>query len=418
MKNTLLKTAFLASMLSGLLLSCTKTGETEDPNQQPVDHSMDSVEMLISGKGFNKVYGYIEPAGTPYFPGTLNEIHALDLSVYGTDPVVHFAFKLSGGSQQGIVESVMRGSVYYSTNEVLVKPESFAYSQPTGSSWQSLGFSFAPFTNTLCFMYYDYSGPGYVSGDIDEMSGQSLLTFDRRIAKTGHSVYSVTGAMGASSSTPTNGFTYAYYDANGQFNQLSSSDGTFTGIQFQLRPSSQYKGIFEPILSTNEGIVVLYSNDSINLYLNNLATPAVKFTAIAKVPLTAPMIYNGDLSIIKNNATDDNFSFACIEGSSFWSFKYNNQTKTVTKVFDGATLPANITSMDIDENGNLYYIIGNSVYTQNITTGATTVAENLLDTGKLSVLKYYNGKIFLLAERFKNSDETQGRRQFDILVQQ
>ena len=163
---------------------------------------------------------------------------------------------------------------------------------------------------------------------------------------------------------------------------------------------------------------MLYSNDSINLYLNNLATPAVKFTAIAKVPLTVPMTSNGGSSIIKNNATDDNFSFACIEGSAVWSFKYNNQTKTITKVFDGATIPANITSMDIDENGNLYYIIGNSVYTQNAASGAATVAENLLSSGSLSVIKYYNGKIFLLAERFKNSDETQGRRQFDILIQQ
>ncbi len=417
MKNTLLKRALVSLVLISLILSCTKTEETPEPNPSTVDHSMDSVELLVSGKGFNKVYGYIEPIGAPYYPGTLNEIHGLDLTVYGTDPVVHFAYKVSGGSQQGVVEGVMRGSAYFSTNTILWGPEAFTYTQPSGSSWQPLGFSFAPFSNTLCFMYYDYSGPGYVSGDLNESSGQSLLTSDRRIAKTGHSVYSITGAMGAGSATPTNGFSYAYYDANGQFNQLSSSDGTWTGIQFQLRPSSLYRGVFEPILSTNEGIVVLYSNDSINLYLNNLATPAVKFTAIGKVSLTVPMSLSGT-SIIKNNATNDNFSFACVEGTTAWTFKYDNQTKTVTKVFDGATLPANVTSMDIDENGNLYYVVGNSVFTQNFTTGAATVAENVLNSGTVSLLKYYNGKIFLLAERFVNSDGTQGRRQLDILIQQ
>lgn len=414
MKNTAIKTALATLVVSSIVVSCKKKDVSPEPTPVAVDHSLDSVNMLASGKGFKKVYGYIEPS-TAYYPGTLNEIHALALSVERTDKV-NFAFSQSSGSQQGSNISVLRGTANYATQNVITAPVGFTYTKPSGSSWQELGFMYAPYSNKLAFMYYDYSGPGYVSGDVTESSGQSLLTNDRRIAKTGHSVYSIVGSQGAGSATQTNGFTYGYYDASNTFKQLSSSDGTFTGIQFPLRASSLYKGIFEPILATNEGIVILYSKDSINVYLNNLTTPAVKFTLITKIALTTPMELAG-YSIIKNNANDNDFSFACVEGTKVWSFKYNNLAKTVTKVLDGATLPATITSPDIDENGNLYYISTNSIYKVSA-TGNTTVAQDVLTNGTLSVLKYYSGKLFLLAERFKNTDGTQGRRQLDVLMQE
>ena len=87
-------------------------------------------------------------------------------------------------------------------------------------------------------------------------------------------------------------------------------------------------------------------------------------------------------------------------------------------MLDGASLPAGAKSLDLDENGNLYFIVDNSVFKQRTPTGAVTVAQNVLSNGNLSLLRYYNGKIFLLAERFKNADGTQGRRQLEVLVQE
>jgi hypothetical protein len=414
MKKTIFKTILAILIIFSLLIGCSKNDA--DPSlPDTVDHSKDPVELIASGKGFKKVFGYVE-SDMLYFPGTLNEIHGLDLTVEGTDKV-NFAFSQSRGSQQGPIKSVLRCTANYITKTVTSAPVAYIYSSPTGSSWQELGFSYAPYSNKLAYMYYMYSGPGYVTGDLLETSGQSLLTTDRRIAKTGHSVYNIVGSQGAGSATNTNGFTYAYFDNSGQFKQLSSSDGTYTGIQFQLRASSEYRGIFEPILATNEGIVILFSKDSVNVYLNNLATPAVKFKQIAKVSLTTKMTMTGN-SIIKNNANDDDFSFACLEGSVVWSYKYNNKTKSLTKVIDGASLPTGAKSLDIDENGNLYYRVANSVFKQSATTGTTTLVKDVLMNGDLSLLKYYNGKVFLLAERFKNSDGTQARSQLDLLVQE
>lgn len=410
-----LKTALAILVTFSLLTGCSKD-ETDPSQPDTTDHSKDPVDLLATGKGFKKAYGFVE-TNTSYFPGTLNEIHGLDLTVEGTDKV-NFSFFESTGSQQGTMKSVFRGTANYATNTIITEPVAYSYSSPTGSSWQELGFSYAPYSNKLGYMYYMYSGAGFVTGDIVETSGQSIMTTDRRIAKSGHSVYSVTGSQGIGSATDTNNFTFGYYNESGQFIQFSSSDGTWTGLQFQLRPSSQYRGVFEPITSTNEGIIVLYSKDSVNVYLNNLATPAVKFKQISKVDLTAKMKLDVITSIVKNNANDDDFSFACIEGSTVWSFKYDNKTKTLTKVFDGATLPTGAKSLDLDENGNLYYIIGNSVYKQSSLTSTSTVAKDLLANGSLSLLKYYNAKIFLLAERFKNTDDKQVISQLDVLVQE
>ena len=331
MRRTLIQTIFVATTIIGLFAACSKTATETPLPAEVVDHSIDSVQLVASGKGFKKVYGYVE-SNLLYFPGTMNEIHGLDLTVEGSDKV-NFAFVGSVGSQQGIVKTVKRGTANYVTNSIVTSPKIFAYTSPSGSSWTELGFSFAPYSNKLGYMYYSYSGPGYVTGDIQELSGQSLLTADRRIAKTGHSVYNIVGGAGSSSGTLTNNFTYAYFDGSGQFRQLSSSDGTFTGIQFQLRTSSQYRGMFEPILSTNEGVVILYSKDSVNVYLNNLTTPAVKFKQISRILLTTKMALSGS-SILKNNANDDDFSFACNEGLIVWTFKYNSKTKQLVYTND------------------------------------------------------------------------------------
>ena len=409
----LMKTVLVVLSTISLFTAC-KNDELSPPDTS--NNSTDAVELLVTGKGFKKVYGFID-SNTAYFPGTLNEIHGLDLTVEGTDKV-NFAFWKSTGSQQGTIKTVMRGTANYATKTVIAPPIRFDYTMPTSSSWDALGFSYAPYSNKLAFMYYMYSGGGYVTGDIEETTGQNIMTTDRRIAKTGHSVYSVTGSQGIGSATDTNNFTFGYYNSSGQFIQFSSSDGTWTGIQFQLRPSGMYRGVFEPITATNEGIIVLYSKDSVNVYLNNLVTPAVKFKQISKVNLTAKMKLDVITSIVKNNASGDDFSFASIEGSTVWSFKFNNKTKTLTKVFDGAILPVGAKSVDIDENGNLYYFVANTIYKQTATAGTTTVAKDMLASGELSILKYYNGKIFLLAERFKNANGIQTLRQLDLLVQE
>ena len=413
MKKSVKNAGYIVLFSLALAVACKKNDAEPTPDAD-VDHSKDSVELMAAGKGFKKVYGYLEARGALYYPGTINEIHGVDLTVEGADKV-NFAFSLSGGSQQGTVKTMQRATANYLTQTTISAASNFSYSNPTGSDWQELGFSYVPFTNKLAYMYYMNAGTGYVTGDVKELSGQSLLTTDRRIAKMGHSVYSVTGSQGQNSPTQTNGFTYAYYNTEGNFIQFSSSDGTFTGIQFPLRASSQYVGVFEPIPATNEGIVALYNKDSVTVYLNNLTTPAVKFTRVTKSVLTATMALSGR-SIVKNNANDNNFSFACIEGSRVWTFMYNTVDKSLTKVLDGAFIPSTAKSIDIDENGAIYYFAGNSVFKQDAVNGIVTLAKDILSAGNLSVLKCYNGKVFLLAERFKNDDGSQGRRQLDVLV--
>lgn len=414
MRRLFFQVILVAGCTIGFLAACTKSDPIAETPQAAADHSLDSVQLLATGKGFKKVYGFVE-TNSLYFPGTMNEIHGIDLTVEGADKV-NFAFSEQNGSQQGVVKTIYKVTANHVTRSVVSPPKAFSYSTPSGSSWGDLGFSYAPYSNKLAFSYYSYAGPGFVTGDIQETSGQSLLTTDRRIAKTGHTVYQIVGGAGSNSGTPTNNFSYAYLDGAGQFKQFSSSDGTFTGIQFQLRSSNQYRGVFEPILATNEGVVILFSKDSVNVYLNNLSTPAVKFKSVGKVTLSNKMSLTGG-SLVKNNATDDDFSFACVESSLVWTFKYSNKSKSITKVLDGVTLPTGAKSLDIDENGYLYYLVGNSLYKQNGQNG-TVLVQNLLTNGELSVLKYYNGKIYLLAERYKNSDGTQGRRQLDLLVQE
>jgi hypothetical protein len=403
-------------LVAVIFYSCKKETTTPEPSPVAVDHSQDSVNLVAAGKGFKKVFGYLEPRGVLYFPGTINEIHGLDLTVEGNDKV-NFAFYKSNGSQQGDVKTVFRATANIMTQSVVAAPVSFTFTKPSGSSWQELGYQYAPYSNKLAYMYYSYSGPGYVSGDITESTGQSILTTDRRIGKSGHSIYHIVGGQGAGSAVSTNNFTYGYYNSAGNFVQFSSSDGTFTGIQFGLRPSSLYRGLFEPIPATNEGIVVLYNADSVNVYLNNLAIPAVKFTRVGKVVLTTKMTMTGN-TIIKNNANDADFSFACIEGSTVWTFLFNTSTKTITKVLDGATLPTGAKFIDLDENGNLYYVVNNSIFKHSLSAGSSSLAQDVLSNGTISALKYYNGKVFVLAERFKNADGSQGRRQLDVLMQE
>ena len=241
------KTVFAALSTIALLTACSSgTGIVTDPVPQVVvDHSKDSVQIVAAGKGFKTVYGYVE-SNTLYFPGTLNEIHGIDLTVEGTDKV-NFAFVESGGSQQGAVKSVRKSTANYVTKSIVTLPKAFTYANPTGNSWTELGFSYAPYSNKLAYMYYVNSGQGYVAGDIMETTGQSLLTSDRRIAKTGHSVYNITGSEGAGSATQTNGFTYAYYDASGQFKQLSSSDGTLPVFNSNYVHQVSIAGFLNPI---------------------------------------------------------------------------------------------------------------------------------------------------------------------------
>jgi hypothetical protein len=129
------------------------------------------------------------------------------------------------------------------------------------------------------------------------------------------------------------------------------------------------------------------------------------------------MSLNG-YSIVKNNANDNNFSFAYIANNAIWTFTFNNLTKTLSKVIDGAILPTGAKSVDIDENGNFYYFISNSIFKNDSQKGVLTIAQDLLSNGSVSLIKYYQGKVFVLAERFKNANGTQARRQIDVLIQE
>lgn len=228
MNKILFKIVLAILITFSLLTGCSK--KNANPSfPDAVDNSKDPVELLASGKGFKKVYCYVE-SYMPYFHGTLNEIHGLDLTIEGTDKG-NFAFSQSRGNQQGTIKRVLCGTANYTTKTVIAVPVAYTYISPSGSSWQDLDFSYAPYTNKLAYMYY----------------------------------------------------------------------------------------------------------------------------------------------------------------------KYNNKTKKLTKVFYGASLPVGAKSLDIDENGNLYYFVANSVYKQSAATGTSTVAADVLTNGYLSLLKYYSGKLFLLA---------------------
>ena len=120
MRRIIYKTVLATLSTLGLLSACSKKDAVSSV-PDVVDHSKDSVELLAPGKGFKKVYGYVASTSLA-FPGTLNEIHGIDLTVEGTDKV-NFAFYQSNGSQQGVVKSVLKATANFATKSIVTMPK-------------------------------------------------------------------------------------------------------------------------------------------------------------------------------------------------------------------------------------------------------------------------------------------------------
>ena len=121
---------------------------------------------------------------------------------------------------------------------------------------------------------------------------------------------------------------------------------------------------------------------------------------------------------IKNNENGNDFSFA-LHGTDgmntqfyFWTFKYNYATKEITKVIDAGYFWANeVLAYDIDPEGNFYCIKTDRSIYKWTTSGLTKIVDNLIVAGTPTLLKIFNGKIFLAVVNKTNG------RQMDIVVQ-
>jgi hypothetical protein len=208
-------------------------------------------------------------------------------------------------------------------------------------------------------------------------------------------------------------------------------------------------GFFEPIENTNEGIVALYFNNRIEVNSQTLDQhlSGEGQTLLGTITHTAtPTGGKKLMALEKLNATNNDMTFGYIHSTDagllkVWTFKFNYTTKQTVCVLDGVVvtnpnenipyinpalakldlLPEN--SYDIDNDGNFYYLGANFNSVYKITPTATTLVgqDNILKKGDIGILRYFNGKIYLMALHWYNGVSGQyesAPTQMDILVQE
>lgn len=405
----------LYAAIAGLVIILTACDKKETtPQPTPVTNDpMTPVEILAEGKGFKKLFGYIEP-NTLLFEGSISKIEGLDLSIRNSNSL-YYAFKLTNIGQQGETYGIMRGAVNPLNASVISNTSSFPYIRSNNAGNER--FSFAPYSGQLVYSYYISTGFGATfnaTGDINETSPERGE--GPRIGKYPHFIFAPKGSPNGS-----NWYTYGY----------TKSDGTSIGFTYAPTVFDNYhKGIFEVIPNSDFGVLAVFRADSVVTLLQTLSTPLVKPTRLSRVKVSGTIpLDNFGGTFIKNNENSDNFTFGCYTRTQggpiqVWTFKYDHSTKTTSKVIDGMQLPASVTSLtvaDLDADGYLYYFAGNAVSKVTSSVILTVGSPNLLQRGNADVLKWYNGKVYLLASNYANSSSgttVQGRRQMDILMQE
>jgi hypothetical protein len=385
---------FLAIPL--LYTSCKKE---EEP---VVDATVSAIDLIDNTKGFHRIYRFFEAdlsAGAT--------IKAVDMTTEGNNKL-NVAF-LTDVNNSVLNRSLKRFSVDYTNNAELKPITTVAINWTT--YFEHEFFQFAPFTDLLA---YGYGHLTYynVQGDIQEATGaQAHIGASGRIAKYPHLVvnpfYFSDGIdRGDIYSYMTNGtcktyWDYAGYQGNSPFNE----------------------GIFEPISGTNDGVLIAFHADSVNAYLRDL-TDTVKYhgvrnSSVALSQNSLSLISNtGKVTLVKNNTTNNNFSFAIVGVTPsnteiiYLTFKYDYTAKTITKVIDkGAAFKSDVLAYDIDSDGNFYFIKTDKSIYKTTASGTTKIFSNVILAGTPNLLKVYNGKIFLGITNTNNS------RQLDVVVQ-
>lgn len=396
-----MKKVLFFTALSILIASCKK--ENTSPTEENSTSSTTAIDLIDNTKGFHKIYRFFE-AGVP----SGSTIKAVDMTTEGSNKL-NVAF-LMDVNNSVLNRSLKRFSVDYTNNTELGPITAVPVNWTT--SFEKEFFQFAPYTDLLAYGYvHGFGGGGtyhMVQGDIQE--GTGLLTNigpDGRIGKFQHLVvnpYFFSNGI-------TGGDVYGY-----------TSNGAFKSYTDNIS-SNFNKSIFEPITGTNDGVLISFHEDSVSAFIRDL-TDTVNYHATRTSSVTISqnslslLADIGKVTIVKNNATDNNFSFAIIGVTPsdaeliVLTFKYDYATKTITKVIDkGAYWKSEVLAYDIDPDGNFYCIkTDNSIY-KTTTSGTTKIANSILLSGTPSLLKYYNNKLFLGIINVNNN------RQLDIVAQ-
>lgn len=401
-----------------LLFSCTsdKTQETIDvvTNPQPI-------ELLNPNKGFKKIYGYVGELSNPEF---FQEITAQDMTMQANN-TINFCF--GERSTIGINSSfkAFRGSI-----------NSQNFSVVDETHYQ--GGSFYPHLNTLKYITFTNKLASFDDRTtLGDFSGESMEGFfgypDYHMTKFPHMVGNPQDVGGQGY-----GYTCAY--SVGWAKTKVIGNNNTLGLR---------GGFFEPIENTNEGIVALYFNNRIEV---NSQTLDQHFsgegqTLLGTVTHTAtPMDGKKLMPLEKLNANNNDMTFGYIHETDagllkVWTFKFNYTSKQTVCVLDGVVvtnpnenipyinpalakvnlLPEN--SYDIDNDGNFYYLGANFNSVYKISSTATTLVgqDNILKKGDIGILRYFNGKIYLMALHWYNGIPGQYQSaptQMDILVQE
>lgn len=396
-----------------LTLSACKKEETT-PSTSTTDLKQE-VTLVDTTKGFKKIYSYVESS----MP-TINKsrIYPLDLSFTNENQLnIGFHLKIENGESK----SLYKASVNATTGTIINQTQPLSILWPT--YYEGEFFSFVPYSDKLTYSYYHGLSTGVyynTIGDITESTGINQMGKIGRVAKTGHLTISPWGLSGGST-----WYKYGLMNAGKYF------PFSYTGSE-----STQFhEGFLEPISNTNTGIVILYSKNGVTAYEQDLSDSTKAPTQVSTVSLTMPMGGSNVFArktIIKNNASDNNFSFAYYEDYTLtgerliWTFKYDYTTKTLTKVSEtGLRDYFKILDSDVDADGNYYFTYGaaDSYAVKKITGKTVSILgkENFTLAGKPNLIRWFDNKVFVGVSRDSyqnknNGTDIQTVRQLDVFV--
>ena len=391
-----------AFILVALLYSCEK--KAIDDGGGVNDPAITAIDLIDASKGFHKIYRYFDtqkPAG--------EGIIALDMTTQGNNRL-NLAFTISDPNfnANSTTKNISRCAVDYTNSAELQSLSTATY------NWYltyKQFCQFASFSNLLGFGTASPNGYASIQGDITEATGVVKDELSKcRISKSGH----LTASPFYHSDGIDRGDIYGCINA-GKYTSYWDQAGYQGEDPFD-------EGIFEPIHGSNEGVLIAFHNDSASAYTRVLSD-SVKYkgtrTSSVNVAIKMAVIDNINRNTtIKNNENGNDFSFA-LHGTDgmntqfyFWTFKYNYATKEITKVIDAGYFWANeVLAYDIDPEGNFYCIKTDRSIYKWTTSGLTKIVDNLIVAGTPTLLKIFNGKIFLAVVNKTNG------RQMDIVVQ-
>lgn len=391
-----------------LSFSSCKKEETTTPDKTDLQQA---VTLVDTTKGFKKIYSFTESALPT---ANKSKIYPLDLSLTnGNQLNIGFHLKIENGGEK----SLYKASVNITNGNTINSTQQLSINWPT--FYKEDFFSFVPYTNKLTYTYYDgiSSGVYYIiQGDVSENTGIKSMGSIGRVAKNGHLTISPWGLSGGS-----NWYKYGYINAS-----------KYIPFVYTAAASTIFhEGFFEPIENTNTGILVLYTDKAVTVYEQDLSDTTKSATQLSSVAVSLPLGQSNVFArktIIKNNATDNNFSFAYYEDLTLtgerlvWTFKYDFTNKTLTKVSENVIRDYfKILDSDVDADGNYYFTYGaaNSFTVKKIAGNTVSILgqENFTLAGKPNLIRWFDNKVFVGVSRdLINNSNTQTVRQFDVYI--